>query len=385
MIFSLRNLIKRFTIILASQLVLAAMLIAVLAADALAGDAVRSFRATIVESTNLFDEPHTYNTAVTWKFSGDHAIVVDDTFQGTRSYWFMSGGDQLIASDYGNGIDSYFIYKKKYPVLPESDEPLEVTGFNTALNAFALAKTRYSTVTNEELNGVLTSKVFWKVTESCSGEGKGTDAVWIDQSTNLPVRVLRTRGTNTNQRDFSYSSLNEDIEDAAFAFPGPEGHPVDTIDDSRFRRRRLLRPNSVVRFTPRYPTWLPHGYELSIAGYARKSGYVGASEAEIPRMKGFVAARWNRGIERIDLTMRKSPSQAVTVQWLQRSPFSMPCSNVVKVRKIGFSGEGRGKLAISDNWMPVMWWHQNGVLYTLTGSVSPGELVKVAKSLKAGA
>jgi len=126
------------------------------------------------------------------------------------------------------------------------------------------------------------------------------------------------------------------------------------------------------------PTALPAGFRFDFSGTAARGQMVGP-EASFERSTGLFAARWSRGIEPLELTIRKARG-TLTRDWDQSSPFGVECG--ASDDSSVMVGTRPGNYSVGEFGSANLWWRTGTTLYTLSGPFSSAQLINIATSLQ---
>ncbi len=336
----------------------------------------KSFTATLTASGDT-----SQTTQINWRGQNQWSAITEYSGSSGTEYQIDTGTRRLNSwtNDQGQG-DYYSTESNMIHSQPDGYRLGEgLAGYMQGNFALSRARTKNATVTSTTINGQNAFKVTWKVpANDCAGKKKGVRTVMLASDTLLPLKVVETRGSKTESIDISYSGINNVIEDTVFVFPDPTGiKPADDVDQG-FKSQKLTSRNKWVKFKPRYPRWVPSGFEEGTFGWRKMSSSVGP-EASIAPVKGFVAASWWRGAEQLDMTIRSARPQ-ITLDWGELSPFGGECLHI-DTRDVSING-GTGTISTSPDGLTAVWWQRGRALYTLYGPLSGREMLKIARSIR---
>lgn len=207
----------------------------------------------------------------------------------------------------------------------------------------------------------------------CAGYPAGTMTVDLDPRTLLPVRTIERRGSRVE-----WISTWRTLRPRA----GDFGR-LRLLDRGAVQRDGYVRrsPATVAATTPldvALPAALPDGFRLSASGSATLGAALGP-EASFPRSRGVFFARWSRGIEQLELTIR--PARATLASdWDQSDPFGAECGAATE-RTVAV-GPSTARFALGETGAARLWWRDGSTLYTLAGPFAAEQLAAIADSLR---
>lgn len=206
----------------------------------------------------------------------------------------------------------------------------------------------------------------------CAGLTKGLRTTWLDAKTLVPVRVIERRGRRV-ERDIKVTFLAPRASDfAALVTSGRRSYRSEG-----FVRRTPAAAAALVSYPVLMPSTVPAGFTFGHAGTNRLGSFLGP-EASFPRSAGVFYARWNRGLEPLDLTIR--PARATLAKdWDESDPFGGECASVTTTDTT--VGSHPAKYATGEFGSPRLWWRDGTTLFTLSGPLSASQLVEVASTL----
>ncbi|MCB0879836.1 MAG: hypothetical protein KDC46_12760 [Thermoleophilia bacterium] len=208
----------------------------------------------------------------------------------------------------------------------------------------------------------------------CGGLAAGTRTVFLHPATLVPIRVIERRTgertvvrTVTARRGFAKD------------FTRLRMHGGFEVRDTGFMRRGALAVATHVNFPVVLPSSLPAGYRLTGIGDAPRGAMLGP-EASFPSSAGVYEARWSRGLQHIDLTVR--PARATLASdWDESDPFGAECE--VADKQTVTVGLYTGHYVVGEQGNPRLWWRQGNTLLTIAGPYGPDELATIGASLQA--
>jgi len=321
--------------------------------------AVDSYRATV-------DAPGGVREEVAWDGPDRAALRGRD---GAYAYAVVRrDGSTVRRGGNGAGVAELRSFVGRPDAYWELDELRGATDY-----ALARARAGIAPLRSRVLGGraALQAQVRLRANE-CAGLVAGTEQVWLDPFTLLPLRRVVARGADRSVFDLRYRALNAPLPPSALVPPtvGPGAIRLDegfVRADPRAAARRLS-------YRPQLPGVLPPGFFLATSGWARRSGHTGP-EASNPRYPDLFAAVYVRGGERIDVTQRVAAGTGS----FPSDPFGAECQFVATSRVTV-----RGSVAwfgTSPEAGPHLWWRRGRILHTLAGPFTRRDLVAIAESL----
>ncbi len=206
----------------------------------------------------------------------------------------------------------------------------------------------------------------------CAALPRGTETVWLDRRTLLPLRIDWNRGSRLNETvSLRYRAVNQPVPSSLFR--PPELGPRPFRQDWGFVRTTPKRADRRVSYAAKLPGDVPDRFRLAVAGWAPLSGRTGP-EASNPRYPQLFAAVYRRGWERIDVTQRLAGRSG----WLS-DPFGFECG-VLFTESANIDGV-RSTYGSGPEIVPHLYWRDGRVLHTVSGPLPKAELVKIAESL----
>lgn len=205
----------------------------------------------------------------------------------------------------------------------------------------------------------------------CAGLPKRTRTVWLTRAHLLPLRIderALTTGAVLQHEVYRYSAINQALAPDLFV---PRHDPNATVTRGRFVRATPGQAAASLPYTPKMPTTMVTGFSRTVTGWAPKGGILGV-EGSIPPSPGLFQAIWRRGLERIELTMRKGAA------W-PTDPFGGECMELSQ-EPVTINGAA-GVFGAGPSSPPHLFWQSGGVRYTLSGPLPKATLVKIAQSL----
>ena len=225
----------------------------------------------------------------------------------------------------------------------------------------------------------------WQVTftQTLPGrEGVLRLTVTVDRRTGLPVAVHQAGSpASLGSSDLRITGLqvNRPLPPHTFTIAFPAGAAV-THEDFGFRRVPLERAASLAGYRPLVPQLLPGGLHLSQVSFAQRA-MATAGGANPPSQK-VVSLAYRRGFEQAIITTRLAG--AVPGQW--RDPFQTPGGPIAATQQVTLTGGAlngtRAYVVIEPGSAPHLWAVGHGLVVTIAGDLSAGELIHTAESLQ---
>ena len=207
----------------------------------------------------------------------------------------------------------------------------------------------------------------------CAGLRAGVRIFDLHRRTLLPLRIItQLRGEPRRIIRHRYSRINARQPRGAFA-PPRVGRGAFRRDD-RFRRAAPRETVSHLGYLPSLPRDLPAGFRLKVTGWAPRGALLGAEGSIPPRPKMF-GALYTRGVERVDLTIRR----AAPGDW-PGPPLGREC-RPLSTAATTVSGVP-ATFGISPEIPPHLYWRDGRLLYTLSGPFAKQTLRRIAESMK---
>jgi hypothetical protein len=304
-------------------------------------------------------------------------------FSGTTSteFYIEKKGMDLVGQGSRRGIVSGVIGRRQFPAAPDGFRLFDMSQpfHNAAGSMLADHRAGTTVLAIDVVGGVSLLKGTAAVAANeCGGLAAGTMTIWFDQTTLLPVKIAVVRGSFTQTFTFAYSSINRRFASSVFAFiPARRRRTLEQSSDG-FKRATVAKTDAMVPWRLKLPTSLPAGYSRAVLGYAPRSGRVGP-EASIAPVRGYSAAVYSRGVERIEVTARRATSTAAR-EWRDSDPFAGECADIT----IGDATVGGkpARFGQGPQFMPHLYWRDGGALYTVSGPFPKTELVRIAESFQ---
>lgn len=209
----------------------------------------------------------------------------------------------------------------------------------------------------------------------CAGLRSGTRTLFVETGTLVPRRVIDRRAGKV-ERDTRYARRGGRVADFA---PLKVIGKRRVVADEGFVRRSPAAAAKVLDVQISVPRLLPTGFKVANTGSATKGGMLGP-EGSFPRSKGVFFAKWRRGLESLDFTIRPATGTLAS-DWDDSDPFGGECETTLSTSTEQV-GTNVAHYAVGEERSPRLWWRAGRTLYTLSGPFSAAQLVAVANSLE---
>ncbi|MGI9659867.1 MAG: hypothetical protein ACR2OD_13230 [Gaiellaceae bacterium] len=245
--------------------------------------------------------------------------------------------------------------------------------FRIPSNEYSLARARSGrrTFTSSRAGRRAALKTSFRLAANeCAGLEAGRAELWVNRWTLMPLRYIERRGDRVLKTTIGYSRRNQAHPPGKFKQPriGARAFP----DSQGFVRTTPAEAAAELSSAPLLPTVLPKGFELTISGWAPRSGFTGP-EASNPAYPELFAAVYRKGYERIDVTQRKSSEE-----W-PSDPFGAECGFLF-TSKATVNGND-AVFGTGPGFVPHLYWSDGELLHTLSGPYPKAELIAIAESL----
>ena len=204
--------------------------------------------------------------------------------------------------------------------------------------------------------------------------------VTIDKQSALPVAIIASLHRHLrSDTAISHLRLNRPLPPSVFTIHAPQGVQVLKTREG-FRYTSLAQAQARVDYRPLVPTQVPSGYRLNAVAVAKTAAATGAG-GDNPRSHMVVSLSYRRGIEQFLVTTRLRGRPGV--RW--SDPISAGEGLVEPGRPVRFSAGAlagsRATLVVSPRTGPHIWALTPSLVVTVSGDLSPAELIQVAGSL----
>lgn len=202
----------------------------------------------------------------------------------------------------------------------------------------------------------------------------------VDQQLLVPASLEFRRGTQL-LRIFQLSDvvLDQPLPSSTFTFPF-SNDPVDSTDDGFVHTTLAGAPAQLGGFQPVTPKFLPDGYELAEVAVHKGEGTRTGPEGANPPSANVVSLTYRRGWETITLTTRTNnvaPGQVWQDPFVTTSP--APPADSVRISGGRFTGTDARRVSPTGG-APYLWGATDSLLFTVTGDLTPDDLVRVVAS-----
>ena len=209
-------------------------------------------------------------------------------------------------------------------------------------------------------------------------------AIWVDQETGIPVRVVET----TNGRALEELRIEKLVVDPplgsdTFRIDFPENAEV-TRSDSGFRRVGLGRAGQIVGYDPLVPVWLPPGFRPAEVAVHRGPGSPTGVEGSNPPSMDVVSLSYRRGLDQVLVTTRRRDVGRGPDAWsnpLAAGEGYRDRAERVILRR-GALSDVEAKLLLMPRNVPQLWALGDDLVVTVSGDLGRTELVRLAESLE---
>jgi hypothetical protein len=209
-------------------------------------------------------------------------------------------------------------------------------------------------------------------------------AIWVDQETGIPVRVLETK----NGRALAELRIEKLVVDRplgadTFTIEFAEDAEV-TRSDSGFRRIELDEAVARVGYNPLVPAWLPEGYRSAEVAALPGTGSPTGVEGGNPPSTDVVSLSYRRGLDQMLVTTRRRDVAGWPHAWsdpLATGEGYRDRPESVILGRGTLSGV-EAKLLLVPRNVPHLWALTDELVVTVSGDLSRAELVRVAESLE---
>ncbi|HWM14045.1 MAG TPA: hypothetical protein VNO56_06160 [Gaiellaceae bacterium] len=211
-------------------------------------------------------------------------------------------------------------------------------------------------------------------------------AIWVDQATGIPVRVLEEKnGRPLDELRIEKLVVDEPLPRDTFALRFPGGMEVSRSDEG-FRRVALGDVAGAVGYGPLVPARVPEGFDLAEVAVSPGPGLPTGTEAGNPPSTDVVSLSYRRGLDQILVTTRLRHVPGSPDAW--SDPLATGEGFVDEPESIRL---GRGALSdVEANVLivplnvPHLWAQTDDLVVTVSGGVSRSDLLRIAESLAVG-
>lgn len=207
----------------------------------------------------------------------------------------------------------------------------------------------------------------------------------IDRRTGIPLLVRETyRGRLVAQRRLEDVRIDPPLEPRAFVpRPADPSGIVATMNFTQgFRPRAFDRAERVVGYAPLEPAWLPAGFRRAETAVALRTPSPTGAEGMNPPSHDVVSTAYRRGLDTVVVSTRSAGIDAKA--W--DDPVAAPEGFLVRPQRACFrSGALKGacgELMVDPRATTHVWTIAGGLVVTVSGDLTQGELERVAASLR---
>lgn len=228
-----------------------------------------------------------------------------------------------------------------------------------------------SNTTVESQNEKIAGRTTWKVKLQPKQETQQelqlgnliTSYLWIDQSTDLPVKARLEAGSQgTVEATATKLDLNQAVDAAQFQFTPPAGAEVVNVADlaKRFQPKSTTLDSAKTQasFPVLTPATLPAGVKLQ--------------DVQLMQMRGETVLQFYGGAANFTLVQSKGGTPGD-----QNAPAG------AKVQKVTVRGQQAELVTASGaEGGTVLRWSENGISFVIAGTLTPAQATAVANALK---
>ncbi|MBA2615164.1 MAG: hypothetical protein H0U90_05190 [Actinobacteria bacterium] len=199
-------------------------------------------------------------------------------------------------------------------------------------------------------------------------------AVTVDKETAFPVRIVETlRGRFVSEIRIDRLRVDPELPVETFRPSPPRGSRPD-FSDVGFRSADQEAAERVVGYVPLAPAWLPEGFARAETAVARVTDPTAYGRNPVSR--SVVSTAYRRGLSRVIVTTRLLGQDASA--W--SDPLALNENVTDKGQPFEFAGFA-GFLVVRAGDVPHAWGLDDRFVVTVSGDLTRGELVRVARSL----
>lgn len=229
------------------------------------------------------------------------------------------------------------------------------------------------TCTREQVAGLpnAASSVDWPVYE-----------VTVDKRTWLPVGFREvTAGVLTAEVRYLDVRVDAPLPPGAFTTGASAGQPVRRVDDG-FRHVSLDEARATPAVTPLVPGFVPRGFRLAHAAVAPTA----LTANHLVRGRNVFELQYTRGFDALTVSTRTLADPYYRATEDPVDSYDPGWTGLVRTEETITSGAFAGATAsivvATTSSTPHLWAVKDGVLLTIAGGASEGELLRVADSLQ---
>lgn len=210
--------------------------------------------------------------------------------------------------------------------------------------------------------------------------------ITVDRATGLPLRVRETwRGRFVSERRLEQVRVDPRVPAGTFAPapvtpPGELGVSVDHFDGG-FRHLPLGQAHRAVGYAPLHPSVLAHGFRRAETAVAATTPSPTGAEGMNPPSRDVVSTAYRRGLSAFYVTTRAAGANPRA--WAD--PVAAPEGFLVRPERVcfrrGVLAGSCGELLVDPRATPHVWAVSGGLVVTIAGDLTRGELLALAASL----
>ncbi|MDO8188389.1 hypothetical protein Q7L71_22480, partial [Conexibacter sp. CPCC 205706] len=199
----------------------------------------------------------------------------------------------------------------------------------------------------------------------------------IDQGTGLPLRIRETyRGRLVAERRLQRLRIDAPLPERQFD-PSLSG-PATELDGG-FAQATLQQASARFGYAPLAPGWLPQGFRRAETAIAATTPSPTGAEGLNPPTRDAVSTAYRRGLDTLVVSTRKVDG----MKW--SDPVALPEGFLVRPQRACFRtgalAGSCGELMVDPRATPHVWAIAGGLVVTVAGDLTQGELERVAGSL----
>jgi hypothetical protein len=211
--------------------------------------------------------------------------------------------------------------------------------------------------------------------------------ITVDRASGLPLRVRETfRGRFVAERRLERVRIDPRIPAGTFT-PDPAAVPQGQLDhavdrfDAGFRRRPFAQARAAVGYAPLAPRALPAGFARAETAVAVTTPFATGAEGMNPPSRDVVSTAYRRGLDAVVVSTRRVGGDPRA--WAD--PLAAPEGFLVRSERVCFRAGALagscGQLLVDPRATPHVWAIAGGLVVTVAGDLTRGELLRAAGSL----
>lgn len=228
----------------------------------------------------------------------------------------------------------------------------------------------------------------WHLVVPLSSRGRvyGELDITVDRETGIPLYIAETEiginGERVLAREVRVGNLrvDEPVDPEMFSPQFPAGGPAPTPSDRGYRRVQQPEVTAAVGYQPLLPDRVPRGFKVTEIAVAREGA---GSAAGNPPSRNVVSMAYQRGFDRFVVSTRETgpdPSR-----W--RDPFrtlGFGSGGAVEPVTItsGAASGARGEVVVAPRDVPHAWVVSDRLVVTVSGDLTPEQMLDVLRSLR---